>query len=244
MIRWSSRAPDQRRSRISSAVESVRRGERQKLGPVPVEPLATLAPVRAPALDEFPEPRRMIRDAQVAELVHDHVVEHVKRRQHEPPVEREGAACRARAPERALPRDSNSLVRDAEALALLLGERANELARGHACLGLAHGEALEPQSRDLSPSLLFNPGALLDEQAVDIYSGHPPWHGEPRRLAPRHLQPPPPRPRRPPHFDAVHRYEPSFRCGSRISVQTPRLLFSVHSISGVSRLRQLPDTAP
>ena len=65
----------------------------------------------------------MVRDAQVAELVHDHVVEYLYWRQDEPPVEGERAACRARAPERPLASDSDPLVYDPEPLGLLLGER-------------------------------------------------------------------------------------------------------------------------
>src|SRR5205809_2418374 len=53
----------------------VRRTERQNLGSVLAQPVALVAPVRAVPLDERPEPPRMVRDAQVAELLHDHVVE-------------------------------------------------------------------------------------------------------------------------------------------------------------------------
>ena len=64
----------------------------------------------------------MVRDAQVAELVDDDVIEHLKRRQHEPPVEGERARGGAGAPERALVADLNPPVSDAEPLGLLLGQ--------------------------------------------------------------------------------------------------------------------------
>ncbi len=54
--------------------------------------------------------------------MHDHVVENLERRQHEPPVEREGAASRARAPERPLTADPDPLVGDREPLGFLLGQ--------------------------------------------------------------------------------------------------------------------------
>ena len=85
------------------------------------QPIALLAPVRAMSLDERPELSRVVRDAQVAELVHDHIVEHFGRREHQPPIKGERAAWRARAPESALPSDTDSAVLDADVLSLLLG---------------------------------------------------------------------------------------------------------------------------
>lgn len=85
------------------------------------QPIALLAPVRAVSLDERPESSRVVRDAQVTELVHDHVVEHFERREYQPPIEGERAAWRARAPESALPSDTDSAVLDPDALSLLLG---------------------------------------------------------------------------------------------------------------------------
>ena len=96
------------------------------------QPVALLAPVRAAPLDERPETPRVVGDAQVAELVHDHVVEHREGRQHEPPVEGERAAGRAGAPERSLAADPDALVGDPEPLGLLLGERPRR-ARGRRC---------------------------------------------------------------------------------------------------------------
>ena len=76
------------------------------------QPVALVAPVRALPLDEGPEPPRMVRDLEVTELMHDHIVEYLERRQHKPPVERERAARRARAPERPLTANEDPLVSD------------------------------------------------------------------------------------------------------------------------------------
>ena len=59
----------------------------------------------------FQKRRRVVRLAQVAELVHDDVVEHLERREHEPPVERQRAARGAGAPARALVADLDAVVR-------------------------------------------------------------------------------------------------------------------------------------
>src|SRR5512132_2538424 len=120
-----------------------------------------MTPVRTVSLDERPEPPRMVRNAQVAEFVHDHVVEHFARRQHEPPVEREGAACRARAPKRPLAADPDPLVCDSDPLSFLFGKRRNELTRTDARLRLAYREPLETQPWHLAPPLLLDPPPLL-----------------------------------------------------------------------------------
>ena len=75
-----------------------KRPKREQLGAVLAQPVALGSPARAPLADERPELPRVVRLPQVAELVHDHVVEHRVRREHEPPVERQRAARRARAP--------------------------------------------------------------------------------------------------------------------------------------------------
>jgi hypothetical protein len=74
------------------------------------------------SLDECPESLRVVRNTQMTELVHDHVVDDLERREYEPPVEGERAAWRARAPEGALPTDPDSAIFDADALAMLLGQ--------------------------------------------------------------------------------------------------------------------------
>ena len=102
---------------------SVLRAECQELGPVVTQPVALPAPVWAMSLDECPEPARVVWNTQVTELMHNHVVEHLERREYEPPVEGERAAWRARAQKSALASYTDSPVLDADALALLLGQR-------------------------------------------------------------------------------------------------------------------------
>ncbi len=167
------------------------------------EPLALLTPVRAMSLDELPEPSRVVRDAQVTELVHDHVVEHLERRECEPPVEGERAAWGARAPERALSSDPDPAELDADARGLLLGQPRDELSRGPTRLRLADRARVEAQSWHLATPLILDPRTRLLEHALDAGLTRSPWHGEPRRLPPWHLQSPSPRPRRPPHVDGL-----------------------------------------
>ena len=96
-------------------------------------------------------------DGQVAELVHDHVVEHLERSKHQAPVEGKRAPGRARAPEGPLPSDPNAFERDADALGLLTGERRDDLSRADACLGLGDRALLESEPPYLAPLLLDNP---------------------------------------------------------------------------------------
>ena len=177
------------------------------------QPIALLAPARAMLLDERPEPSRVVRNAQVTELVHDHVVQHLERREHEPPVEGKRPARRARAPESALPSDTDPAVLDTDARGLLPGQRRDELSRGRTRLRLTDRGWVEAQSRHLATPLTGDPQALLLEQALDVALGCPSRHGQPRRLSPRHLQSPSPRPRRPPHLDRLQGDEVSSRVG-------------------------------
>src|SRR5260370_10345925 len=101
---------------------SGRRPEREELRPVLVQPIALRAPLGPPGLDEPPEAARVVRLAQMAELVHDDVVEHVERREHAPPVEREPAARRARPPARTLVADLDPVELDPQNGRLLLCE--------------------------------------------------------------------------------------------------------------------------
>src|SRR5205807_3799242 len=78
-----------RRARTGTAL--LRRFEREKLGAVLAEPGALLAPGGPVSFDERPEAARVVGNPQVVELVHDHVVEHLEGREHEPPVEGERA---------------------------------------------------------------------------------------------------------------------------------------------------------
>ena len=167
------------------------------------QPIALLAPVRAVSLDERPETSRVIRDAQVTKLVHDYIVEHLGRREHQPPIEGERAAWRARAPESALPSDTDPAVLDADALSFLLRQRGNEFSCARSRLRLADPGRVEAKSRHLAQPLLHNPRPLLCEQALHVETTRPSWHGQTRRLPPRHLQSPSPRPRRPPHLDLL-----------------------------------------
>jgi len=181
------------------------RAECEELGPIVTKPVALLTPVRAMSLDERPELSRVVRDAQVAELVHDHVVEHLGWREHEPPVEGERPASRARAPEGALPCDTDPAVLDADPLRLRLRRRLNELSRSRTRLRLTDNRWVEAEARHLATPLLLDPRARSLEQPLDAGTTRSLWHGKPRRLAPRHLQSPAPRPRRPPHLDRLHR---------------------------------------
>src|SRR5439155_4299403 len=122
-----------------------------------------VAPPWAVALDQRPKALRVVRDVQMAELVHDDVVEHLGGREHEAPVEGERAAPRAGAPERALVPDPDSSARDADARRLLFDDGREDLARSDARLGLAHAETLEAEPRNLAPPLMLDPGAPLGE---------------------------------------------------------------------------------
>jgi hypothetical protein len=83
-------------------------------------PACSTAPLGTVALDLAPEALRVIENAEMAELVDDDVVEDLERGEHQPPVERDRTARRARAPKRALIADSQPRVPDAEAGRLLL----------------------------------------------------------------------------------------------------------------------------
>jgi len=171
---------------------------------VVTQPVTLPAPERAMVLDERPELSRVVRDAQVTELMHDHVVQDAGWCEHEPPVERERAARRARAPERSLPSYSDSTVLDADALRLLPGQRRDELSRGQPRLRLADEGWIEAQSRHLATPLILDPEALVLDQALDAGATRSLRHGQPRRSSPWHLQSPSPRPKRPPHLDSLH----------------------------------------
>src|SRR3954451_8211158 len=100
-------------------------------------------PVGAATLDERPEAAGVVRLAQVAQLVHYDVVEHLERREDEAPVEGERASGRAGSPARALVADLDARPEDSELLRLLLGEHRHELTRSPARLGLRHERRIE-----------------------------------------------------------------------------------------------------
>ena len=132
----------------------------------------------------------MVRHAQVAELVDDHVVEDVERRQHETPVEGERSARRARAPAGPLVADLDPPVGDPEGLGLLVDEHRHELSRPAARLVLDDGAFVEPQAWHLLGALARDPAAVRLEDAVDFLLVDPGRDGESRRLAPRDRQRP------------------------------------------------------
>ena len=66
-----------------------RRAEREQLRPVFSQPGSLLTPPGAVSLDERPERLRVVRDSQVAELVNDDVVDHLRGGHDQPPVEGE-----------------------------------------------------------------------------------------------------------------------------------------------------------
>ena len=66
------------------------------------QPAPLLPVVRQELGDQAPERRLVVAVAQMAELVHDHIVEHGRRRQDQAPVEVDHVARRAAAPERAV----------------------------------------------------------------------------------------------------------------------------------------------
>ena len=108
--RSSRRSPSAPRARAYAATCSGRPvGE--DLPAVLVEPRLRLAVVRAALLDERPERGAVVVLDEVADLVHDDVVEHVVRCEHEPPVEAERALARARAPAAALVAQRDARVR-------------------------------------------------------------------------------------------------------------------------------------
>ena len=147
-------------------------------------------------------------DAEMAELVHDHVVGDRERREHESPVERERPCRRARAPERPLVADPDAAIGDLQPWRFLVREHGDELAGGSAGLGLADPEGLEPEARDLAGALLLDPGPVFSEDALDLGASHAAGRGQPRRLAPGHLEPPAPRARRAQYIDRLHGVEP------------------------------------
>jgi hypothetical protein len=156
------------------------------------------------SLDEGPERLRVVRDAQVAELVHDDVVDDVGWSQHEPPVEGECAAGGARAPQCPLAADPDPPVGDAELIGLALGHGRDNRPCAIARVRLADGKPLEPEPRYLAPPSFLDPQAPLGEHTLHVLAGGRARHGESRRPAPRHLEAPPPGARRSPYLDRLH----------------------------------------
>src|SRR5688572_1940975 len=144
------------------------RAECEELRSVFTQPVALPAPVRAMPLDERPEPPRMVWNTKVAELMHDHVVEDLGRREYEPPVEGERATWRAGAPKRALPANPYAAVLHADALGLVLGQTRDDISRCGPRLRLADRGRIEPESRHLAQALLHDPPSFLLEHALHV----------------------------------------------------------------------------
>jgi hypothetical protein len=155
----------------------------------------------------------MVRDSQVAELVDDHVVDHLERGQHETPVERERSTRRARAPERPLGSDPDCPVGDADSPRLCRGEVCDQSARPTPPSRFGQREVGQPQARHLASALLLDPRPSVRKYVLDLSPGHALWNDEPDRLAPASLQSPPPCPGRAADLDPVHWIETSGRSG-------------------------------
>src|SRR4029079_12082946 len=110
------------------------------------------------------------------------------------PIEGKRAPGRTGAPEGPLGADPDAPVGDSEQLGLFLCQGRDQLLGSDAPLRLAHGEPLQSQPRHLAPALLLDPGPLLAEHLLHLNLAHRPRRGQPHRLTPGHLQPPPPPP--------------------------------------------------
>src|SRR5262249_30044395 len=126
---------------------SLRRPVREDLPAVLVKPAFRLAIGRAATLDEPPERRVVVVLEEMANLVHDHVVEDVVRGEHEPPVEAEGAPARTRAPAASLVAQREPAVGDAERRRLRLRDQRDARLCLASPLGLGETEPLEPETR-------------------------------------------------------------------------------------------------
>jgi hypothetical protein len=168
------------------------------------QPGALLAPVWAVPLEERPEHAGVIRDPEVAKLVNDHIVDHVRRRQHQPPIEGKRAPRRARAPQGPLSSDPDPPVRDTDTPGLLLGQLRDEPPRSDPPLSLAHVELIEAEARHLAALLLLDPPTPVRKDTIDLCLAHPLRNDKPRRPVPWNLHSPTPRPSRAQDLDSVH----------------------------------------
>lgn len=148
------------------------------------QPVALLAPARAALLDERPEAPRVVEDTQVAELVHDHVVEHLGGGQHEAPVEGERPLRGARAPDRALAADPDPLVGDSKLHRLLLGDPRHEPPGAGARRRLADRVTLQSQPRHLTTPLRLYPSPLIAQHPLHLNRAHRARHGQLHRPTP------------------------------------------------------------
>jgi peptide/nickel transport system substrate-binding protein len=154
------------RTRASPGSVEPRRAERQQVA-VGAQPAAVRLEAGQDLADQAPELALMVAHAQVAELVHDHVLEHRLGRQDQAPVEIDQAARRAAAPD-------PLLVLDPEPLRHQAVRRA--VARAQA-LGVEPRLAAEPAGeRRLDPMLalaLQDADREPDLEAVAVVDRHP-----------------------------------------------------------------------
>src|SRR5581483_6777912 len=146
-----------------------RRLVREDLPAVLVEPLLRVAVARSPALDELPECDPVMQLDEVAHLVHDDVVEHVVRSEHEAPVEAQRSFARARAPAAHLIAQRDPTVCDAERRRLGLRDQLHARARLAATLLLRQTQALEAEPRlDRLRELACKPCLVEVDGLVDL----------------------------------------------------------------------------
>ena len=90
--------------------------EAVQVGAVDVEPGLGAVRIRADAVDQPPEPRRVVHLDQMRHLMHGEIVQHERRREDQPPGVRQHAGGRARAPAARLVAHRDALDGDAELL--------------------------------------------------------------------------------------------------------------------------------
>ena len=98
------------------AAPVARHAEAVQVGAVDVEPRLGAVGVRADAVHQPPEPRRVVHLDQMRHLVDGEIVQHERRREDEPPGIRQHAGGRARAPAARLVAHRDALDGDAELL--------------------------------------------------------------------------------------------------------------------------------
>jgi hypothetical protein len=139
----------------------------------------------------------------MAELVDDHIVDHLARGQHEAPVERECAARGTRAPQCPLGADPDPPVGDADPPGLCIGDLCDQPPRPATPIRFAQCDFVQPEARYLAAALLLDPPPPIPKYLLDLPPSHPLWNDKPDRLTPASLQSPSPRPGRAPNLDHV-----------------------------------------
>src|SRR2546421_5158183 len=146
-----------------------RRLVRENLPAVLVEPPLRVAVTGPAPLDELPELRPVVMLHEMADLVHDDVVEHVVRCEDESPVEAERALARARAPSAPLVTHRDPLVGDAERRSFRLGEQDDACPCLAPALFLGEAQPLETEAwlRGFL-ELLLEPLEVRGDRGVDL----------------------------------------------------------------------------